>query len=55
MVDKDLGNVFREFEEASIYSNSLCPGCEEEEISMETFIDFVTKKLQNHIGQKLEK
>jgi ribosomal protein S8 len=55
MVDKDLGNVFREFEEASIYSNSLCIGCEENELFMETFVDFVTKKLQNHIGQKVGK
>jgi hypothetical protein len=55
MVDKDLGNIFREFEEASMYSNSLCPGCEEDELFMETFIDFVTKKLQKHIGQRVGK
>jgi hypothetical protein len=55
LVDKDLGNVYREFEEASAYANNLCPGCEEDEIFMETFIEFVTKKLQSHIGQKLVK
>jgi hypothetical protein len=28
LVDKDLSNVYREFEETSVYANSLCPGCE---------------------------
>jgi hypothetical protein len=55
LVDKDLGNVYREFEEASVFASGLCPGCEEDELFMETFIEFVMMKLQYHIGQKVGK
>jgi hypothetical protein len=54
-VDKGLGNLFREFEEASKYANTLCPDCEEDEMFMEIFIEYVTKRLQTHIGQTIGK
>jgi hypothetical protein len=42
MVDRDLGNIYREFEEASKFTNMLCPNCELDESLMEIFIEFVS-------------
>jgi hypothetical protein len=51
MMDRGLSNLYRTFEEASVYANSLCPGCEEDELFMEVFIEFVAKSLQRHVGE----
>jgi hypothetical protein len=46
-VDKGLGNLFREFEEANKYSNTLCLDCKEDKMFMGTFIEYVAKKITN--------
>jgi hypothetical protein len=54
-VDRGFDTVFREIEVASVLADTLCPGCEEDETYMETFIEFATKKLQYHIGKNVGK
>jgi hypothetical protein len=51
MMGRGLSNLYRSFEEASVYADSLCAGCEEDELFMEVFIEFVTKSFQRHIGE----
>jgi hypothetical protein len=52
MVDKGLGKIYREFDEAGKTANTSCPICVLDEKYMKVFIEFITKKLQIHIGQK---
>jgi hypothetical protein len=51
VMNEGLQNKFRMFEEASCYADFLCAGCEEDEMYLETFVEFVTKVLQRHIGE----
>jgi hypothetical protein len=46
-----LQNKFRLIEEAGSYADLLCAGCDEDELYMETFVEFVTKILQRHVGE----
>jgi hypothetical protein len=46
-----LCNLYRSFDDAGAYANSICAGCEEDEFFMEVFIEFVTKSFQRHIGE----
>jgi hypothetical protein len=50
-MDRGLSNLYRSFEEANVYADSLCSGCEEVELFMEVFIEFLTKSFQRHIGE----
>jgi hypothetical protein len=50
-MDNGFCNKYRLFEEASNYAEFLCAGCEEEELYLEVFVEFVTKTLQIHIGE----
>jgi hypothetical protein len=51
VMNEGLQNKFRMIEEASCYADLLCAGCEEDEMYMETFVEFVTKVLQRHVGE----
>jgi hypothetical protein len=50
-MDSGLRNKYRLFEEASSYAEFLCAGCEEDELYLKIFVEFVTKVLQRHIGE----
>jgi hypothetical protein len=55
LVDKGLGNIFRELEEASKFANRLYPDNELDERFQKVFIELVTKKLQRHIWETVGK
>jgi hypothetical protein len=55
LVDKGLANVFRELEEATKFANTLYPDNELDSRFQEVFIELVTKKLQKHIEEIVEK
>jgi hypothetical protein len=51
MIDRGLDNLYKEFEEASKFSNTLCTDCELEEMFKETFKEYLTKRFQRHIRE----
>jgi hypothetical protein len=55
LMDKGLGNIFRELEEASKFANAHYPDNELDDRLQDVFVELVTKKLQKQIGKTVGK